>query len=238
MTAPQGPSAAPSTDQAVIEVRTSFFFLAFILHFCKVYVALNGQPAQQRWGTVAIPVAPGRYTVEAWTNYFIAPEMGRNGVVVDAMPGTVTRVRWKAPWLIFLKGSITVTDVAPLEAGAAVAAPTASLPEPPAAQSPAPPAPTPSPATIDQPAVDEVPQAGVHAQPPVPGMTAPGFGLTPTAPWAPTAPVAGGRAAPVAPAGWHPDPTGRHQHRWFDGSAWTIHVSDGGVASTDEGIQG
>jgi hypothetical protein len=239
MTVPQGPSAAATPDQAVIEVRTSFFFLAFILHFCKVYVALNGHAAQQRWGTVSIPVAPGRYTVEAWTNYFIAPEMGRNGVVIDAMPGTVTRIRWKAPWLIFLKGSIAVTDVAPLDAGAAVLPPS-NLPAPPAPPAPAQaasPEPT-GPTGMDQPAVDEVPVAGTHAQPPVPGMTAPGFGLTPTAPWAPTAPFAGGRPAPVAPAGWHPDPTGRHQHRWFDGSAWTNHVSDGGVASTDEGIQG
>ena len=89
-----------------------------------------------------------------------------------------------------------------------------------------------------QPAVDQVPTAGVHASPPIPGVTAPGFGLTPHAPWAPTAPLAGGRAAPVAPAGWHPDPTGRHQYRWFDGVLWTNHVGDDGVASTDEGIPG
>jgi hypothetical protein len=91
---------------------------------------------------------------------------------------------------------------------------------------------------MGQPAVDEVPAAGVVAQPPVPGMTAPGFGLTPTAPWAPTAPLAGGRPALVAPAGWHPDPTGRHQYRWFDGARWSHHVGDDGVASTDEGIPG
>ena len=48
MTDPQGPPAPPGSDHAVIEVTTSFFFLAFILHFCKVFVALNGQPAQQR----------------------------------------------------------------------------------------------------------------------------------------------------------------------------------------------
>lgn len=94
------------------------------------------------------------------------------------------------------------------------------------------------PAPMDAPAVDEVPVAGVHANPPVPGMTAPGFGLTPHAPWAPMAPLAGGRPAPVAPAGWHPDPTGRHQYRWFDGVQWSIHVGDDGVASTDEGIPG
>ena len=32
---------------------------------------------------------------------------------------------------------------------------------------------------------------------------------------------------------WSPDPTGRHQVRWWDGSAWTDHVSDDGATSTD-----
>lgn len=34
-------------------------------------------------------------------------------------------------------------------------------------------------------------------------------------------------------AGWQPDPTGRHEHRYWDGSTWTDNVSDAGVASTD-----
>lgn len=35
------------------------------------------------------------------------------------------------------------------------------------------------------------------------------------------------------PAGWQADPTGRHEHRYWDGSQWTEHVSDAGVAATD-----
>lgn len=35
------------------------------------------------------------------------------------------------------------------------------------------------------------------------------------------------------PPAWHPDPTGRHDHRWWDGSQWTEHVADAGVASVD-----
>ena len=38
------------------------------------------------------------------------------------------------------------------------------------------------------------------------------------------------------PAGWQPDPFGRHEVRYWDGSAWTAHVSDAGVTSTDEPI--
>ena len=34
-------------------------------------------------------------------------------------------------------------------------------------------------------------------------------------------------------AGWHPDPSGRHSLRYWDGSGWTPHVSTGGVTSTD-----
>jgi Protein of unknown function (DUF2510) len=36
-----------------------------------------------------------------------------------------------------------------------------------------------------------------------------------------------------SPAGWHPDPFGRHQSRYWDGKIWTAHVANGGVASTD-----
>jgi uncharacterized protein YxjI len=36
-----------------------------------------------------------------------------------------------------------------------------------------------------------------------------------------------------SPASWHPDPTGRHELRYWDGTAWTDHVSDQGVTGTD-----
>ena len=35
------------------------------------------------------------------------------------------------------------------------------------------------------------------------------------------------------PARWHPDPMGRHQLRYWNGSAWTEHVSDNGIQATD-----
>ena len=35
------------------------------------------------------------------------------------------------------------------------------------------------------------------------------------------------------PAAWHPDPTGRHQLRYWDGQDWTEHVSDHGVPAID-----
>lgn len=34
-------------------------------------------------------------------------------------------------------------------------------------------------------------------------------------------------------ASWQPDPTGRHDYRYWDGAQWTDHVSDNGVVASD-----
>ena len=34
-------------------------------------------------------------------------------------------------------------------------------------------------------------------------------------------------------AGWFADPVGRHEYRYWDGTTWTPHVSDGGVVGAD-----
>lgn len=43
-------------------------------------------------------------------------------------------------------------------------------------------------------------------------------------------------AGGTAQAGWHPDPFGRHEHRWWDGSQWTEHVASGGRQGADPPI--
>jgi hypothetical protein len=39
--------------------------------------------------------------------------------------------------------------------------------------------------------------------------------------------------APRSPPAWHPDPTGRYDHRYWDGQAWTEHVARAGRSGTD-----
>ncbi|MGO9343424.1 MAG: DUF2510 domain-containing protein [Acidimicrobiales bacterium] len=53
-------------------------------------------------------------------------------------------------------------------------------------------------------------------------------------PFAPRATPEPGLSAdlPLWP-GWHPDPTGRHQTRYFDGVSWTDNVVDGKEPSKD-----
>ena len=53
----------------------------------------------------------------------------------------------------------------------------------------------------------------------------------PSAPPLPYQP--GGGGPPVREAGWHPDPLGRHQYRYWDGTNWSDHVADNGVTSWD-----
>ncbi|MGA8724783.1 MAG: DUF2510 domain-containing protein [Acidimicrobiales bacterium] len=38
---------------------------------------------------------------------------------------------------------------------------------------------------------------------------------------------------PTAPPQWSPDPSGRHQLRYWDGTSWSHHVADGGLTGTD-----
>lgn len=38
-------------------------------------------------------------------------------------------------------------------------------------------------------------------------------------------------------ASWFPDPLGRHEHRYWDGERWTVHVADNGVTGVDGGAQ-
>jgi Protein of unknown function (DUF2510) len=56
----------------------------------------------------------------------------------------------------------------------------------------------------------------------------------------PPYPTAGGPAlgpsettSSQVPPSWQGDPTGRHELRYWDGTTWTEHVSDGGQQSTD-----
>jgi hypothetical protein len=39
--------------------------------------------------------------------------------------------------------------------------------------------------------------------------------------------------APAPAAGWYPDPSGRHELRYWSGALWTEHVADGGQSSVD-----
>ena len=59
-------------------------------------------------------------------------------------------------------------------------------------------------------------------------MSSPDLPAPPPAP-----PTPGPPPAAEQPAGWFPDPNGRHEHRYFNGRTWTADVADGGERSVD-----
>jgi hypothetical protein len=46
-------------------------------------------------------------------------------------------------------------------------------------------------------------------------------------------PSFGGVTFTGIPPGWLTDPSGRHERRYWSGSEWTEHVTDGGVPGID-----
>ena len=86
----------------------------------------------------------------------------------------------------------------------------------------------------------EVVSGGVAVLPgamPAVAPAAPAPAPAASAPPPPPPPPGSSTPAPPPPsnkkADWNPDPTSRHELRYWDGSAWTEHVSDQGKTATD-----
>ncbi|MEA2704998.1 MAG: hypothetical protein QOD63_2943 [Actinomycetota bacterium] len=99
---------AGGSQAGAIEVTTGYMVLAFLLAAFKTRVAIDGQTYELPWGTNTFPVEPGRHRVRISFKYLIPSDAGANQVDVDVSPGETVRVGYRAPWLVFLAGKITV----------------------------------------------------------------------------------------------------------------------------------
>ena len=111
-------AAYPATgDQQLggIELKTSFFPLAFLLYIFPAKAVIDGGgELENGWGTKVYPMPAGRHAVRVWCPYFGAFKMGDATQEVDVVPGQVTAVEWKCPWLVFLKGTFVARGARPL----------------------------------------------------------------------------------------------------------------------------
>ena len=198
--------------QGTVVIRPKFFVLAFLLNFFKPKGSINGHEVPLVWRAPnAFPVPPGRYEIGVWLPYLFFPRMGYSAVVVDVMPGAVVEVVWNAPWLVFLAGSISARPVDPQQLYAQAPAAYQAQPQHQQAQFQQPQ----QQAQHQQPQHQQAQfQQAQHQQAPVRQAQAVGAGVG-----------VGGS--------WQPDPSGRHQYRWWDGASWAADVSDGGVSSRD-----
>lgn len=83
-------------------------------------------------------------------------------------------------------------------------------------------------AVAPEPAAATATMAPIAADPAPAYTPAPAYNPTPAFQPAPAA-----AATPAVPAGWYADPAGRFELRYWDGGAWTEHVSRAGQQFTD-----
>jgi hypothetical protein len=98
-----------STPQTAIQVTTKIFPLGFLLLLFKTNVTVDGVTHVEPWGSRLYRVDPGHHSVEVGFRYIFGKNMGRNAVAFDVLPGQTAQVRYRAPFVVFAAGSISVS---------------------------------------------------------------------------------------------------------------------------------
>jgi hypothetical protein len=95
-----------SNQQTGVEVKVSFFKLAFFLFFCTPQIEIDSNVNQESWGTHFFPLSPGPHTIKIYFKYFFMPHCGANSIDITVNEGQVTRVHYVMPPWMFSKGRI------------------------------------------------------------------------------------------------------------------------------------
>ncbi|UGT52798.1 hypothetical protein [Nocardia asteroides] len=99
------PAAQQAANPPGITVDSSYLWTAFMLSLVKPKIFVNGQPVPTaRWGQTHVPVGPGQYHVRVVTPWLF--DMGPAEIQVPVNPGAGTKVYYKPPAAMFLKGAI------------------------------------------------------------------------------------------------------------------------------------
>jgi hypothetical protein len=106
VTASEAPGAAAS---AGIEIVATFFPLAFLLFLFPPTFVVDSQATRGTWRQpMMIPVTPGRHNVRVFFRYLGIMDAGVGDTQVEVASGSARRVTYKAPWLVFLRGRMSV----------------------------------------------------------------------------------------------------------------------------------
>ena len=96
-----------------LDITTSFFPLAWILHFITPRIEINGHPQNRPWGRSVIPLQPGQYQVTVSFPYIFRDRCGPATAVVPIYAGHATVVTYEAPFFTFSNGTMRVTGHRP-----------------------------------------------------------------------------------------------------------------------------
>jgi hypothetical protein len=91
-----------------IEVTVTHSPLAFIYHFFTPTIQIDETKERRPWGVHLFPVAPGDYDVTVSYPWLFSPECGKNSVRVRVAAGQVKRVKYRAGFIRYLPGTISV----------------------------------------------------------------------------------------------------------------------------------
>ncbi|NJC81431.1 hypothetical protein HC030_02475 [Planosporangium mesophilum] len=80
--------------------------MAFLFHFIKPKVYINGHPIAVEWGRAVIPVPPGDHRVDVYIPYFLPPRLGPADTAVSLAPGQMVELEYRAPVVAFSRGSL------------------------------------------------------------------------------------------------------------------------------------
>jgi hypothetical protein len=97
-----------TTSTTGIQVKTSFFPLAFFLFFCDPVIVIDHNPLKAYWGTRFFSVTPGKHTVKVYFRYFWMAECGANSIKVRVERNQIVKVNYFMPPLMFVQGSLKI----------------------------------------------------------------------------------------------------------------------------------
>jgi hypothetical protein len=100
-------TTAPAT--AGIQVTAKFFPLAFVLYLWPPTVEVDGQETKGKWNSpIQVAAAPGKHHVKISYKYYWFLPGSPAEVDVDVPASGVVNISYKARWIFFLPGKVTV----------------------------------------------------------------------------------------------------------------------------------
>jgi hypothetical protein len=92
-----------------VELTIAHSPLAFIYRLFVPTVTINGTKERRPWGIHTIELSPGDYDISVSYPWILSKECGKNSVHISLGAGDTRKVKYRAGFIRYLPGTITVT---------------------------------------------------------------------------------------------------------------------------------
>lgn len=99
-----------------LDITTSFNPTQIFLHGTSATIEIDGQPAPRPWGRWVFDLWPGNHTVRVWFPYMLSSRSGLAAMSVAIWPGHATLVRYEAPFIVLMAGTLQMLGTRPMGA--------------------------------------------------------------------------------------------------------------------------